>query len=100
LSRLRLEGELADVGAADLACTSEETSAYFAMLGRPVSQPEREHLVRKTEGWLAGLRLTALAGQAGQAGTQALVSDYLQEAGARVHDAHKPEPDGSCRAGP
>jgi LuxR family maltose regulon positive regulatory protein len=79
LSRLRLEGELADVGAADLACTSEETAAYFAMLGRPVSQPEREHLVRKTEGWLAGLRLTALAGQAGQAGSQALVSDYLQD---------------------
>ena len=102
LSRLRLEGELADIGGADLACTSEETSAYFAMLGRPVSQAERDHLVRKTEGWLAGLRLTALAGQggagdgpsggssgsrsgdpaggqAGQVGAQALVADYLQD---------------------
>jgi LuxR family transcriptional regulator, maltose regulon positive regulatory protein len=97
LSRLRLEGELADIGAADLACTSEETSAYFAMLGKPVSQPERDHLVRKTEGWLAGLRLTVLAGQVGQAGqagqagqlgqggqagevgAQALVADYLHD---------------------
>ena len=97
LSRLRLEGELADIGAADLACTSEETAAYFGMLGTPVSESERDHLVRKTEGWLAGLRLTALAGQAGQSGqagqvaqvgdigevgevgAQALVADYLQD---------------------
>jgi LuxR family maltose regulon positive regulatory protein len=98
LSRLRLEGELADIDAADLACTSEETAAYFTMLGKPLSQPEREHLARKTEGWLAGLRLTALAGQlgpaglpgaedeqqagqagAGRAGVQALVGDYLQD---------------------
>jgi LuxR family transcriptional regulator, maltose regulon positive regulatory protein len=100
VSRLRLEGELADIGAADLACTSEETAAYFGMLGNPVSQSERDHLVRKTEGWLAGLRLTALGGQVGQAaqaspaaqastavqggelgdvGAQALVADYLQD---------------------
>jgi LuxR family transcriptional regulator, maltose regulon positive regulatory protein len=88
LSRLRLEGELADIGAADLACTTEETAAYFAMLGMPVSQPERDHLVRKTEGWLAGLRLTVLAGQpgqlgqggqAGEVGARALVGDYLQD---------------------
>jgi LuxR family transcriptional regulator, maltose regulon positive regulatory protein len=103
VSRLRLEGELADIGAADLACTSEETAAYFGMLGTPVSQSERDHLVRKTEGWLAGLRLTALGGQVGQASeasragqagqaaqgshagelgevsAQALVADYLQD---------------------
>jgi LuxR family transcriptional regulator, maltose regulon positive regulatory protein len=109
VSRLRLEGELADIAAADLACTSEETAAYFGMLGTPVSQSERDHLVRKTEGWLAGLRLTALGGQVAQAvqasqsgqavqavqasqagplgqageigevGAQALVADYLQD---------------------
>jgi LuxR family transcriptional regulator, maltose regulon positive regulatory protein len=94
LSRLRLEGELADISAADLACTAEETSAYFAMLGTPLGQPERDRLLRQTEGWLAGLRLTALAGQAcpegpaghagmagqvDQVGAQTLVADYLQD---------------------
>ena len=94
LSRLRLEGELADIGAADLACTAEETAAYFGMLGMPLGRAEQDHVLRQTEGWLAGLRLTALAGQApqaagqvaagpvggpGQAGAQALVADYLED---------------------
>jgi LuxR family maltose regulon positive regulatory protein len=79
VSRLRLEGELADIGATDLACTADETAAYFAMLGRPISQAERDQLVRKTEGWLAGLRLTALAGQVDDVGAQALVAEYLQD---------------------
>jgi LuxR family transcriptional regulator, maltose regulon positive regulatory protein len=95
LSRLRLEGELADIGAPELACTAEETAAYFAMLGTPLGHPEQDHVRRQTEGWLAGLRLTALAGQApqaagapisagavsqaSQAGAQALVADYLED---------------------
>ena len=104
LSRLRLEGELADIGAADLACTADEMAAYFKMLGTPLGSAEQDQLLRQTEGWLAGLRLTALAGQAvqasqspqspsapeasaasvatagtGQAGVQALVADYLED---------------------
>ncbi len=61
LSRLRLAGDLADIGAAELACTAEETAAYFGMLGRPLTPAERDQIFRRTEGWLAGLRLTALA---------------------------------------
>jgi LuxR family transcriptional regulator, maltose regulon positive regulatory protein len=79
VSRLRLEGELADIGATDLACTGDETAAYFAMLGSPISQAERDHLMRTTEGWLAGLRLTALAGDIDEVAAQALVADYLQD---------------------
>ncbi len=87
LSRLRLEGELADIGAVDLACTAEETAAYFGMLGIPLERADQDHVLRQTEGWLAGLRLTALAGQALQpgvsqaslAGAQALVADYLED---------------------
>ncbi|HTZ91161.1 MAG TPA: LuxR C-terminal-related transcriptional regulator [Streptosporangiaceae bacterium] len=70
LSRLRLAGELADIGAADLACTPEETAAYFEMLGTPLSLAERDRVFRRTEGWLAGLRLTAL-------GTEP--ADYLHD---------------------
>ena len=64
LSRLRLAGELADIGAADLACTPEETAAYFEMLGTPLSPAECDRVFRRTEGWLAGMRLTALGAQA------------------------------------
>jgi LuxR family transcriptional regulator, maltose regulon positive regulatory protein len=78
LARLRLAGELADIGAADLACTAEETAAYFAMLGTPLSPADCERVFKRTEGWLAGLRLTALgpvpAGPAAAAGQPAAVS--------------------------
>ena len=60
LARLRLAGELADIGAADLACTADETAAYFAMLGAPLSPADCDRVFKRTEGWLAGLRLTAL----------------------------------------
>ncbi|HKD88276.1 MAG TPA: LuxR C-terminal-related transcriptional regulator [Streptosporangiaceae bacterium] len=60
LARLRLAGELADIGAADLACTAEETAAYFAMLGTPLSPADCDRVFKRTEGWLAGLRLTSL----------------------------------------
>ena len=39
LARLRLAGELADIGAADLACTTDEIAAYFGMLGTPLDLP-------------------------------------------------------------
>ncbi len=79
LARLRLAGELAEIGAADLACTSEETSAYFDMLGRPLRPTEREEVLRRTEGWLAGLRLAVLSEQADRGTAQAMVSDYVQD---------------------
>jgi LuxR family maltose regulon positive regulatory protein len=60
LARLRLAGELGDIGAADLACTAAETEAYFAMLGTPLSPAACDRVVKRTEGWLAGLRLIAL----------------------------------------
>ena len=74
LARLRLAGDLADIGAADLACTPEETAAYFGMLGQPLSTAERDRVQQRTEGWLAGLRLTAL-----EAADGGLVAEYLQD---------------------
>jgi LuxR family transcriptional regulator, maltose regulon positive regulatory protein len=60
LARLRLAGELADVSGADLACTADETAAYFDMLGTHLSPADLDQVQQRTEGWLAGLRLTAL----------------------------------------
>ena len=40
LDRLRASGELATVGPADLACTTDEADAYLAMLGPQGAQPD------------------------------------------------------------
>ena len=87
LARLRVAGELADIGGADLACTSAEADAYFAMLGIELRAAERDELLASTEGWMAGLRLAAIRaasepGEGGKvtgglAGDEPLVTDYL-----------------------
>src|SRR5215475_12367557 len=79
LARLRLSGDLTEIGAADLACTSEEIRAYFDMLGTPLSPAELAEVSGRTEGWLAGLRLVALGAGAGPGGGQALISDYVED---------------------
>lgn len=79
LAKLRLSGELADVGPADLACTAEETAAYFGMLGVPLGPAEGAEVLRHTEGWLAGLRLIALAGGAELAAGSPIIADYLED---------------------
>jgi LuxR family transcriptional regulator, maltose regulon positive regulatory protein len=63
LARLRVAGELADIGAADLACTAGEADAYFSMLGLSVAPAQRDQLLHRTEGWMTGLRLAAMAAQ-------------------------------------
>ncbi|HEX4660771.1 MAG TPA: LuxR C-terminal-related transcriptional regulator [Streptosporangiaceae bacterium] len=86
LARLRVSGDLADVTAADLACTVEEADAYFAMLGLEVDASSRDEVLRRTEGWMAGLRLAAMSfrsqvQESGRitdiAGDEPLVTDYL-----------------------
>jgi LuxR family maltose regulon positive regulatory protein len=86
LARLRVSGELADVTAADLACTVEEADAYFDMLGLDVDACIRDEVLRRTEGWMAGLRLAAMSMRSQVAesgritditGDEPLVTDYL-----------------------
>ena len=64
LARLRVSGELADIDAADLACTPEEAESYFTLLGLRVNRGDREELLRHTQGWMAGIRLAALRARA------------------------------------
>jgi len=86
LHRLRLEGELAEIRAADLRFTVAEAGELFAAAG--VELPERALvlLAERTEGWAAGLRLAALslAGHpdperfaAGFSGSERTVAEYL-----------------------
>ena len=87
LARLRVAGDLADVTAAELACTADEAAAYFAMLGIDIGAAGRDELLRRTEGWMAGLRLAAMrAGGcpaktsiADLAGNEPMVTDYLRD---------------------
>jgi LuxR family maltose regulon positive regulatory protein len=60
LHRYRLAGQMLELRAADLAMTSAETRQVLAAHG--VSLPKRDFdlLVARTEGWAAGVRLSAM----------------------------------------
>jgi len=86
LHRLRLEGELAEIRAADLAFTRAETGQLLTAAGIELPDPVLAALYERAEGWAAGLRLAALA-LAGHpdpvafaaefSGTDRTVADYL-----------------------
>ncbi|HWN26361.1 MAG TPA: LuxR C-terminal-related transcriptional regulator, partial [Actinomycetospora sp.] len=60
LSRLRLAGLVAEIRAADLAFNRDEAAALFDHLGVDLGTDQLDEMVRRTEGWAAGLRLGAL----------------------------------------
>jgi LuxR family transcriptional regulator, maltose regulon positive regulatory protein len=97
LHRLRLEGELTEIRAADLRFTAAEARELFAAAGVPLPEPALGVLVERTEGWAAGLRLAALslAGHpdperfaAEFSGSERTVAEYLM---AEVLDRQSPE---------
>jgi LuxR family maltose regulon positive regulatory protein len=61
LHRLRLEGQLQELRAADLRFTAEEASQLLETAGVEVSSEALAQLMARTEGWAAGLRLAALS---------------------------------------
>jgi LuxR family maltose regulon positive regulatory protein len=61
LHRLRLEGELAEIRAADLRFTVAEARELFAAAGVELPEAAVAGLLDRTEGWVAGLRLAALS---------------------------------------
>lgn len=61
LHRLRLEGELTEIRAADLRFSLEESRALFEASGVSLSDSALALLADRTEGWAAGLRLAALS---------------------------------------
>jgi len=85
VARLRVGGELAEIGPADLACTPDEAREYFRMLGHALPDAERDELLRRTQGWMTGLRLAAMRVSPGRpaasvsriTGAEPTVADYL-----------------------
>jgi LuxR family maltose regulon positive regulatory protein len=86
LHRLRLQGELTEIRAADLRFTAAEARELFSSAGVELSEPALGLLYERTEGWAAGLRLAALslAGHpdpgrfaAEFSGSERIVAEYL-----------------------
>src|SRR5260370_599681 len=61
LHRLRLEGELTELRAADLRFSLAEARELLAAAGVQLGEPVLGMLYERTEGWAAGLRLAALS---------------------------------------
>ena len=89
LSRMRARGQLTELRVADLRFTVDEAAAFLReVMGLPLLAEEVAALETRTEGWIAGLQLAALAMQnhgdrAGFiqafAGSNRFVVDYLAE---------------------
>ena len=61
LHRYRLAGELTQLRASDLAFTVAEAGLLLARHGITLPADSLECLTRRTEGWVAGLRLAAIS---------------------------------------
>jgi LuxR family maltose regulon positive regulatory protein len=61
LYRYRLSGQMQELRASDLAMTKSETHALLAAHGVTLPRPELALLMQRTEGWTAGLRLSAMS---------------------------------------
>jgi ATP/maltotriose-dependent transcriptional regulator MalT len=87
LARLRARGQIAELRAADLRFTPEEAAAFLRdVMGLALEADAIAALEARTEGWVAGLQLAALAMQdradqagfiAAFAGSNRFVIDYL-----------------------
>jgi LuxR family maltose regulon positive regulatory protein len=89
LSRLRAQGDVLEIKRKDLAFNYDESAVFLRdVLGLTLEPDEVASLVRKTEGWVAGLRFFGLALQAAKDptrhlstldGSQREVRDYFNE---------------------
>ncbi|MFL5667517.1 MAG: LuxR C-terminal-related transcriptional regulator [Ktedonobacteraceae bacterium] len=89
LARLRARGALAELRAANLRFTAEETTAFLTgVMELPLSGEQVAALQARTEGWIAGLHLAALSLQGREdvtgfiatfTGSHRYVVDYLVE---------------------
>jgi LuxR family maltose regulon positive regulatory protein len=98
LTRLRAQGQLTELRAADLRFTASEAAAFLNQgMGLSLSAADIARLSDRTEGWIAGLQLAALSIQSHQdvpgfirafAGDHRYIVDYLVEEVLQ----HQPEP--------
>jgi LuxR family maltose regulon positive regulatory protein len=80
LHRYRLEGALAEIRAADLAFTVEETTALMQGQKLSLTPAEVADLQALTDGWPAGLMFAAMS-LAGNADTKAAIREFRGDSG-------------------
>src|SRR5215210_583749 len=89
LARLRAQGDLLEIRAAELRFTADESAVYFnESMGLDLTAADVDALEARTEGWIAALQLAALSMEgrddtsgfiASFAGDDRFVVDYLAE---------------------
>ncbi|HEX4683545.1 MAG TPA: LuxR C-terminal-related transcriptional regulator [Gemmatimonadaceae bacterium] len=88
LPRLRARGELTELHAAQLRFTLDEASAFLRLMSLNLSPDDTARLERRTEGWIAGLKLAALSMKGREdargfvdafSGNNRFIADYLVE---------------------
>ena len=86
IARLRVSGDLFEVGTGELALSRREVDLLLRGLGVELSQGDLDELAARTEGWPAGLYLATLAakdeggspaGEVAVSGDDRFVADYL-----------------------
>jgi LuxR family maltose regulon positive regulatory protein len=97
LHRLRLQGSLTELRTGDLAFTTGEARALLGEDGEGLGEDDLALLVRRTEGWAAGLRFAALSLRRHPsprrfvddfAGSDRAIADYLM---GEVLDGQEPD---------
>jgi LuxR family transcriptional regulator, maltose regulon positive regulatory protein len=87
-ARLRVAGDLVDIGSAELACSPDEARELFRLYDLDVAHDVVGGLLARTGGWMAGLRLAALWWRAQSpedrdvaafTGEEQVVAEYLQD---------------------
>lgn len=88
LARLRARGQLSELRAEELRFVSAEVKAFVRAMGCVLSDEATDLLERRTEGWIAGIQLLALALRGhsdaiaflcASGGTHRFLLDYLSE---------------------
>ncbi len=89
LSKLRARGQLVEIREADLRFTPSEAAGFFQhVTGIQLSNKDIATLLRRTEGWVTGLQLTALSMQRQEdigsfitslSGSHEYIADYLKD---------------------
>jgi len=76
ISRLRVRGKLTEFRAADLRFTNDESSEYLNnLMNLGLNKSDIKALEKRTEGWIAGLKLAALSMQ-GLANTHTFIQAF------------------------
>ncbi|HET6546880.1 MAG TPA: LuxR C-terminal-related transcriptional regulator [Solirubrobacter sp.] len=79
VARLRMQGMLTELRAGDLAMTRAEAGSLLRAAGAPLDGAPLDALVRRTEGWPAGLALAALSCAEHGGGIGRLGAEYVRD---------------------